>query len=140
MSNARKIDTDAMRTLALFEQVTGARVKDCVTFKDRLTFIVEEGQLWRALGKNRANLLKLERLLKQRVKIVEYRPDKIQFIVNLLAPLRIVDIQEGEDGIITIKGPDTKTKGLMIGARAQNLRALEGIVRMYFDCEEIKVV
>ena len=137
--SAHKIDMETMRLISLFEQVTGARVKDCVTFKDRLTFIVEEGQLWRALGKNRANLLKLEGLLKQRIKIVEYRPEKLQFIVNLLHPLKIVDMRE-EDGVVTIKGPDTKTKGLMIGARAQNLRALEGIVRMYFDCDEIKVV
>ena len=104
-----------------------------------MTFIVEEGQLWRALGKNRANLLKLERLLKQKIKIVEYRPDKLQFIVNLLHPLKIVDMKD-EEGIVTIKGPDTKTKGLMIGARAQNLRATEEIVKMYFDCEEIKVI
>lgn len=137
--STHKIDMETMRLINLFEQVTGARVKDCVTFKERMTFIVEEGQLWRALGKNRANLLKLERLLKQKIKIVEYRPDKIQFIVNLLHPLKIVDIKD-EDGVVTVKGPDTKTKGLMIGARAQNLRATEDVVRMYFECKEIKVV
>lgn len=137
--SAQKIDMETMRLINLFEQVTGARVKDCITFKEKLTFIVEEGQLWRALGKNRANLLKLERLLKQKIKIVEFRPDKIQFIVNLLHPLKVVDVKD-EDGILTIKGPDTKTKGLMIGARAQNLRATENVVKMYFDCEEIKVI
>lgn len=137
--NAHKIDMETMRLINLFEQVTSARVKDCITYKERMTFIVEEGNLWRALGKNRANLLKLERLLKQKIKIVEYRPDKLQFIVNLLYPLKIVDMKD-EEGVVTIKGPDTKTKGLMIGSRAQNLRATEEIVRMYFDCEEIKVI
>jgi N utilization substance protein A len=139
MGSGRKVDMETLRLIALFEQVTGARVKDCVTYKERLTFIVEEGQLWRALGKERANLLKLERLLNQRVKIVEFNPDKIQFIVNLIHPLRPLDMRE-EDGIVTIKGSDTKTKGLMIGARAQNLRATEAIVRQYFDCKEIKVI
>ena len=136
---AHKIDMEVMRLIGLFEQVTRARVKDCFTFRDKLTFLVEEGQLWRALGKNRANLLKLERLLNQKIKIVEYKPEKLSFIANLLQPLRVVDMEES-DGVVTIKGPDTKTKGLMIGARAQNLRALEEIVRRYFDCKEIKVV
>jgi N utilization substance protein A len=131
---------ETIRLINLFEQVTGAPVKDCVVFKEKMTFIVDEGQLWRALGKERANLLKLEQLLKQKIKIVEYRPDKFQFIVNLLHPLKIIDMSENEEGVITIKGPDTKTKGLIIGARAQNLRALEAIVRKHFTCEEIKVV
>lgn len=135
-----KIDMETLRLIKLFEQVTKANVKDCFVYKERLTFIVEEGHLWRALGKNRANLEKLEKLLNRKLKIVEYRPDKLQFIVNLIHPLRVVDINEDENGIITIKGPDTKTKGLMIGARAQNLRATEDVVRKFFECTEIKVV
>ncbi|MFP4524156.1 MAG: NusA-like transcription termination signal-binding factor [Candidatus Woesearchaeota archaeon] len=139
-SQTRKVDMEALRLISLFEKVTSANVKDYVMFKGKPTFIVEEGQLWKALGKNRANLLKLERLLDQRIKIVEYKSDKLQFIANLLYPLKIVDMEEDENGVVTIKGPDTKTKGLMIGAKAQNLRALEGVVRMYFDCEEIKII
>lgn len=134
-----KIDMETMRLIALFEQVTKARVKDSFTYKERLTFVVEQGQLWRALGKNRANLLKLEGLLKQRIKIVEFHPERVQFLVNLLHPLKVIDIQEDGD-VITVKGPDTKTKGLMIGARAQNLRATEEVMRKYFPCEEIKVI
>ncbi|MBD3208842.1 NusA-like transcription termination signal-binding factor [Candidatus Woesearchaeota archaeon] len=131
---------ETMQLIKLFEQVTRARVKDLFHYRGRLTYIVEQGDLWKALGKNRANLLKLERLLNQRVKIVEYHPDKLQFIANLIHPLRIVDMNEDGDGVVTIKGPDTKTKGLMIGARAQNLRATEDVVRTYFDCQEIKVI
>lgn len=136
----RKLDMDALRMLSLFEKVTSSRVKDSVDYKDKLTFIVEEGQLWKALGKDRVNLIKLEELLKRRVKIVEYRKEKIQFLVNLIHPLRVKDIQEDEEGTITITGTDTKTKGLLIGSRAQNLRATEDVMRMYFEVKEIKVI
>lgn len=134
-----KLDMEAIRLIKLFEQVTRAQVKDCLTFRERITFIVEDGQLWKALGKNKTNVEKLEKMLNRKVKIVEFRPDMLQFIVNLLQPLKVTDISE-EDGVVTIKGPDTKTKGLMIGSRAQNLRATEEIVRKYFECKEIKVV
>ena len=138
--SGRKVDMESLRLISLFEKVTRSRVKDVVTYKEKLTFIVEDGQLWQALGKDRVNLEKLERLLNRKVKIVSHNPDMLQFIVNLIHPLRVVDIQEDGDNVVTIKGADTKTKGLMIGARAQNLRATEEIVRMYFDCHEIKVV
>ncbi len=131
--SGRKVDMESLRLISLFEKVTRSRVKDVVTYKEKLTFIVEDGQLWQALGKDRVNLEKLERLLNRKVKIVSHNPDMLQFIVNLIHPLRVVDIQEDGDNVVTIKGADTKTKGLMIGARAQNLRATEEIVRMYFD-------
>lgn len=140
MAVSRKLDMEDLRILALFEKVTKAHVKDVVDYKEKMTFIVGKGQLWKAIGKDKANLLKLEQLLQRKVKIVEYNDDKIQFIINLIHPLKVVNIEENDEGIITIKGPDTKTKGLMIGARAQNLRATENIVRMYFDCKEIKVI
>jgi len=134
-----RIDTETLRLIRLFAHVTNARVKDCFTYKNKLTFVVEEGELGKALGKNRSKLIKIEQLLKRKIKIVEYNHDKLRFIINLLHPLKVTDIKE-EDGIITIKGGDTKTKGLMIGARAQNLRATEEVVRKYFDCKEIKVI
>jgi len=45
-----------------------------------------------------------------------------------------------EEKIITIVGPDTKTKGLLIGRSGQNLRNYEEIVKRYFDINEIKVI
>ena len=86
------------------------------------------------------NIEKIERLLNRKIKIVEFNPDVLRFIKNLLMPLRVLDIKR-EDDIVTIIGPDTKTKGLMIGARAQNLRATESIINKYFnDITEIKVI
>lgn len=138
--SGRKIDLETLRTISLFEKITRASVKDCFMYKERLTFVVGQGQLMKALGKNREKLLKLEKLLNRRIKIVEFSDDKFRFITNLLYPLKILEISEDENGIVIIKGPDQKTKGLMIGARAQNLRATEEVVRKYFECVEIKVV
>jgi N utilization substance protein A len=133
-------DVELLKLMKLFEDMTRARVKDCFHNKDKLVFVVEEGELMRALGKDRANLKKLEEKLNRNIKIVEFSPDTLTFIRNLLYPLRVSDMSM-DDGVITIKGPDTKTKGLMIGARAQNLRNYEEITRKYFDnIKEIKVI
>jgi N utilization substance protein A len=134
-----KIDAETIKTISLFESITKAHVKDCFEFGERLTFIVGEGEAAKAVGKKGANVVKLERMLKRKLKIAEYSPDMLTFIRNFIYPLKATDIsQEGE--IVTITGPDTNTKGLLIGKNAANLRALEEVVRKFFDVEEIKVV
>ena len=126
--------------MSLFEKLTGAELKDCLILREKIIFLVEEGQIARALGKNKKNILRLEGALNRRFKVVEYSSDLLQFIKNMMAPLRIVEIKE-EESVVTIVGPDEKTKGLMIGARAQNLREYEKAIQKYYPAlKEIKVI
>lgn len=135
-----KYDVQTLQWIALFEKVTRSRLKDCMVHAEKIFFIVEPGNLKKALGKNKQNVQKLETMLKHRIKIVEYSETMTQFITNIMAPLRIVEIKQDDD-VVTITGPDQKTKGLMIGARAQNLRNYEKMVQKYFpELKEIKVV
>jgi len=135
----RKYDLETIRFINLFEKVTKSRVKDCFQNKERLVFIIIHGDIRKALGKDNVNISKMERLLNRKIKIVEFNPEVLTFIRNLLMPLRVQDIRQ-EENIVTITGPDTKTKGLMIGSKAQNLRATELIVNKYFQIKEIKVI
>lgn len=138
---AQKIsfDTDMLKCMSLFENITHANLKDCFFDRDKLIFIIAQGEMGKALGRNKTNIEKIEKRLNRRIKIVEFNSERLQFITNYLAPLKIVDITE-EDDVVTITGADTKTKGLMIGMKAQNLRNLEKIISKYFKLEEIKVV
>lgn len=132
-------DVELIKIINLFENVTKARVKDAFYMKDLLTFIVFEGDMFKALGKNLENLKRIESMLKRKIKIVEYNTEMVKFITNLLYPYK-VDTITVDGKIVTITDEDTKTKGLIIGAKAQNLRQYETIVKKYFDIEEIKVV
>ncbi|MFP4523605.1 MAG: hypothetical protein ACOCQQ_02530 [Candidatus Nanoarchaeia archaeon] len=141
MSVKFKYDVDSLQKMRGFEKITHTRLKDLVETDTKMFFIVEKGFLQKALGgKEKKNVTKLEEIFKKKVKIIEYSTDVIRFTKNVLAPLKVVDIKEDE-GIITITGPDQKTKGLMIGARAGNLRLFEKIVQKYFpDISELKVI
>ena len=132
-------DTELLKLMALFENITHSQLKDCFFDREKLVFLVDEGEMGKALGKNKMNIVKLEKMLKRKVKIVEFNPNRLQFITNYLAPLRVTDVRE-EDDIVTVTGADTKTKGLIIGIKAQNLRNLEKIAGKYFTVQEIKVV
>ena len=134
------IDNDLLQTISLVENFTHARVDRCIPRDDKLIFVVGKGDARKIVGPQGATLKKLEQQLNKRLKIIEKVDDKLQFIRNAMLPLKIVDMKD-EDGIVTVYGPDEKTKGLMIGAKAQNLRFTEKIVQMYFpEVREIKVV
>ena len=139
MNQKISFDTDMLKFMALFERITHAKLKDCFFDREKLVFLVGHGEMGKALGKNKNNIVKLEKMLNRKIKIVEFNPNRIQFITNYLAPLKITDIKE-EDDVVTVTGADTKTKGLIIGVKAQNLRNLEKIINKYFKVEEIKVV
>ncbi|HEY9703974.1 MAG TPA: NusA-like transcription termination signal-binding factor [Allocoleopsis sp.] len=132
-------DVELIKTINLFEQVTHARVKEAFYMKDTLVFLVFEGDKFKALGKELSNLKKIEKMLQKKIRIVEFNSDPVKFITNLIYPYRVETITLN-DGIVTISDQDPKTKGLLIGAKAQNLRMYESIAKKYFEITEIKVV
>ena len=132
-----KYDSNLMGYISLFERVTNAKLKDCIS-NERLLFIVQENQIGKAIGKGGVNIKKIEGMLKKKARVVEFNPDVKQFVKNMVYPLQ-VDV-ELEDGIITIKGKDTKTRGLLIGRDSKNLDHLASVVKRYFDVGEMRVV
>ena len=133
-----KYDIDLMKIMQLFESLTHAKLKDCIS-GEQLTFIVEENEIGKAIGKGGSNVRRLEELLKRKIKIVEFNPGITQFIRNFIMPLHVQDINE-ENSLITITGPDTKTKGLLIGRERKNIDNLKAVVKRYFEVEDIKVI
>jgi len=135
-----KFDLNLIKSMSLFQSITKSKLKDCIEEPEKLIFVVDPGQLFRALGKNAINIKTLELKFKKKVRIIEFHPEKLTFISKAIAPLKVDDIEESENGIITLKSSDTKTKGLLIGRAAKNLRNLESTIQRYFpDVKEIKV-
>ena len=135
-----KYDLSLMKFMSFFESLTNTRLKDCFIDKNSLlVFVVEENQIAKAIGKKGVNVKNIKEKLNRKIKIVEFNPHLEIFIANLINPLKAKEIKIDEK-IVTIVGPDTKTKGLLIGRNGQNLRNYEEIVNRYFDIKEIKVI
>ncbi len=133
-----KYDSDVIKLITLFESMTGAKVKDLIQ-GDRLTFVMEENEMGKAIGKNGANIKKMEFQLKKKIRLVEFNGDIAQFIRNFIHPLEVADVKE-ENGIVTINGKDISTRAMIIGRERQNLSNMLDVVKRYFDVKEIKVV
>lgn len=148
---AIKLDINSLKLMTLFENVTGARVKDYFELEDGKYFIVQQGEIAKAIGRNGVNAKRLQQIMKSSVKIAEYNEDVLEFIRNLLYPLRLhsaevkqevkdeTSINKKMSDVIYLEAIDVKTRGLIIGRNASSLRNLEKAVQRYFDVKEIKV-
>jgi len=133
-----KYNKELLDVMSLFSSLTGARLRDCFEIDETFYFIVEPGQIGRAVGKKAANVKKLQEKLNKKIRIAEFSPDLMQFVRNLVFPFR-PDSVDQEDGTVVIKSQDRKTKGLLIGRNAKNLKTMTDVVKRYFPIEEIKV-
>ena len=127
-----------MSYISSFESLTRATLKDCLA-DDKLTFIVEKGDMGLAIGKQGSNLKRVENALKKTLKVVEFDEDVTKFIRNYLYPLSKIEVTK-EGNIVTIKGQDTKTKSFIIGREKANLKRLISIVKRYFEVSDIVVI
>jgi|TARA_B100001971_G_C18261508_1_gene587330 N utilization substance protein A len=128
-------DVTVLQQIQLFEKVTGARVKDCIA-SDVLLFIVENGDIGKAIGKGGSVLKKVEGLLKKPLKIVEFNADICEFVKTYLKPLRVTDIS-CKDDVVTIRGLDGPSKGKIIGRDKKNLNFLVSLLKRYFTVERV---
>ena len=136
-----KLTAETLGLMRIFQNTTRARLKDCFVDKNStLTFVVEQNELGRALGKKAVNLKALESKLNKKIKILEYNPNLEQFIKNIIYPSKVKSIVVADD-VVTLEPLDSPTRGYLIGRAASNLRNHESTVKRYFkDVKELKVI
>lgn len=134
-----KFDQKLIKFISMFESMTQAEVKDCIELDAIIIFIVAEGQIGKAIGKDGSNVRRLENLLKKKIRIIEHNNDLTKFIENIIYPNRAKEIRQ-EGKIMIITPTDSKSRGFLIGRNAAILRSNENIVKRYFEIDEIKVV
>jgi N utilization substance protein A len=95
--------------------------------------VVNFGDIGKAIGKHGVNIKKYSEMINERIKVVEFNSDSINFLKNLIMPLK-VDSIERQDSIININA-DTKTKALLIGRNQKNLEQYNKVLKKYFSME-----
>ncbi len=133
-----KVDLKLIGYITTFENFTKSDVKDCFFRDKELVFIVKEGQLGKAVGKNGINAKKLSDKLKWRIKIIGFDADPVKFLKNLLYPQDGYEIETVEKKII-IKPKDNKIKGRIFGRDKSNFNWVKEVFSRYFKELEIKM-
>ncbi len=132
------LDQETFGLSSLFERMTGAKVVDCFQDAEVICFVVAEGEMGKALGKNASNLHRVQQEFGKRVKLIEYSKDLIDYVQNVIYPLKVEEIIPGE-GIITLKDTNKKTKGLLIGRDGKTLQLTKRAVKRFFNVDVVVV-
>lgn len=124
-------NAESLKIMSLFEKITKTRIKDYfVDNNDLQTFVVNEKDLGKAIGKQASNVKKLQSLFNKKIRIIGFTDDPVKFVKNLIYPI-IAEIELNED-VISLSSQDTKTKSFLIGRNQSNLKNNLNIVQKYF--------
>ena len=91
MANKIKLSIEDIGLITSFENLTGASVKDCIVDKekDKITFIVAEGQAGIAIGKGGMNIKRFSEKLKKKIEVLEFSSDPLKFVANIFRPIKL---------------------------------------------------
>lgn len=134
-------DTETIRLITLFESVTKAPVKDCFINdgNDIVYFIIDEGKVGLAIGKDGTSVKHVEKLIKKSVKVFEFSKDLATFVRNLIPSVTNLNVRNnGKDMIVQIN-VDKKNRAMVIGRDGKNLGLYKKILNRTHGVSNIVV-
>ncbi|HIQ02914.1 MAG TPA: NusA-like transcription termination signal-binding factor [Desulfurococcales archaeon] len=139
-----KLTPDEMRYIALFQDITGAVVKDCIVDnnENRIIFLVRPGDMGLAIGRNGINIKRIKKIIGKNIEVVEYSDKLEELAKNALAPARVrsVKVVPRHDGKkVVYVDVDPRDKGIAIGKAGRNVARARLILKRYFDVHSVIV-
>ena len=134
-------DTEALGYIRLFEERTGARVKDCLEAEEKLVFLVEPGDIHKAVGPGGVLVDRLKGMLKKEIQVVEFSDDPEGLARNIFYwynPKRVDFAPKGKGRHVTVT-VDPAWKARAIGKAGKNLKVARAILLRHSDVVSVSV-
>ena len=144
MTQSIKLTTDEMRLMSLFQSVTKVTARDCLDDQkyDRIIFVVNEGKMGLAIGKNGSNIKALHNILKRNVELVEFFDDPSKFLKyvfnsKFVNEIKLTEKADGSSQAIVLV--DASKKGLVVGREGKNAERARLLAKRYFDISTVLI-
>jgi N utilization substance protein A len=130
-----KLDDSSLKLISLFETVTRAEVRDCLTIEDRVIYIVNKGQAGAAIGEKGDNIHRLREILRKNVEIIEWSDRPEDFIRNIFHSFKVTDVKIEKRGSrnTAVVSVDPLQKARAIGKAGRNLHQARDIIARHFQ-------
>jgi N utilization substance protein A len=132
-------NTESIRLLTLFENITNAPVRDCFMNNDVVYYIVEEGKIGLAIGKNGNSIKNVERVLGKKVKVFEYSKKPENFVKNLIPQCKEINVLKEKDTIKVEIRVNKNDKGFVIGRGGEKIKIYKEILKRVHNISDIQV-
>ncbi|MCD6263356.1 NusA-like transcription termination signal-binding factor [Candidatus Bathyarchaeota archaeon] len=139
-----KITDNEMRYMALFENMTGATILDCVVDEGEglIIFAVKRGEIGLAIGRKGEKIKRFKKLTNKQIEVFEYYNSPIKFIRKALRPARIREIKlvdRVDGGRAAIVSVEPKDKGIAIGKNGRNIKMIRFLAKRYFNLDNVVI-
>ncbi len=131
-----QFDMATIKLIGLFQEVTGAHVKDTLETDAEVYFVVAEGEYGLAIGKGGAKIKSTERAIKKPIKIFEYSPDLETFVRNMIPEAQHISIMDG-DVRVKIGASD---RARVIGKGGARAKSIGKFLERLHDVKSFKVI
>lgn len=135
-----KLSAESIRFLTLFENLTGASVKDCLVYDEKVVFVVKKGHMGVAIGKGGINVERAKELIGKRIEIIEHSDDPAEFIANIFKPIKVnVRLMDKNGMKIAEVNVSPDLKGIVIGKGGKNINKAKELARRHHNIEDVIV-
>jgi N utilization substance protein A len=136
------LSDEERRLLALFEDETGATVRDCLVDEeaDRVVVLVEPGEMGQAIGPDGHHVTAVEERVGRPVEVVEAADTPEAFVANALAPaaVRHVTLSEQSDTVAYVEVADAD-RGVAIGREGSTIERARRLAKRHFDIDDVQL-
>ena len=144
MTQSIKLTTNELRLMSLFQSITKVTARDCLDDQkyDRIIFVVNEGKMGLAIGKNGSNIKSLSNVLKRNIELVEFFDDPSKFLKHVfnskfINEIKLTEKVDGSSQAIVLV--DASKKGLVVGREGRNAERARLFAKRYFDISSVLI-
>jgi N utilization substance protein A len=130
-----KLETQTIRTIAAFENMTKVHARDCVTVEDTLYFLVDPDKIGFAIGRNGSNIKEVSRSFGKAVRLFAFKREPGEMIRSMIPTVKSVEIKKET---ISLSVPSSD-RVAVIGRNGKNIKALKDIMKRHFGIKNIKL-
>ena len=139
-----------MELISLFNNISGAIIKDCLVFKspenygEIIIFLVKKQDVGKAIGKNGEHVKDLMSKLQKKIDVIPFSENLeefIQFILNTTknsVKVQNIEVKSSKNQkktvIITVRPQD---RGKAIGKDGSMIRKIKELVLRHFDVDNV---
>lgn len=134
-------DTDTLRLMTVFENMTHTSPKDCIVDADTncVYFVVQEGKAGAAIGKSGSNVKHVQSAIKKDIKIFEFSSDLKTFVKNIIPQANEVEVrEEGGEKTVEIR-VDRGSKAMIIGRDGRNIKLFKELLQRNHNVDDLTV-